>query len=544
MNQTRSGSAIVAVLLLVAIGVVMAASVLATADAASATARGEAARTQSRALAWSGVQGLMAELAEQRDGILDGEAPQVTPEWDLYTLDDGTRAVIRLVDLTPEAPGLIAPENAKLDLNSATAEMLAKVPGLDATLAGRIVAARQTRAFSSVEQLLGIEGIEPRMIYGGSAEAPGSTEADSALAGPGGGVASSSALGDLLTVFAFDPNVQLGLGGEDEFAGRLRVNLNQPWSDRLRSAITERMGDEAAKVVQDIMKSGQAFAHDADLVRVLRDLGSQPADWVKTLDLFTTSDDEFIPGRVDLNRAPPEVLTCLPGLTREKAAQIAHVRQTLDAESRRSPVWVVTEDVLTPDEFESVVDYVTTRSTQWRARIEVGFESDPEAGPLDAPMSLDELHAGSGDAPLAPHLAHHMIVDVVIDIASKRPRVAYLREVTLLEDMLDWADAAEPAASSSDSDVLAADAPEAEPETESDPELAEPDPWSFGEDFGGIDLGGDLDLGIDEAPDRGATSAADSNAGGGNQAGAAASQAGEASDRRIGRWTTRQGGKP
>ncbi len=168
--MSRRGGAILAVLFLMVIGIVIAASVLVSADAAGATSRAELHRTQSRAPAWSGVQAAMAELAEQRDGLLDGQAPEITAEWDLYTLDDGTRGGVRLIDLDPHSPAIILPENAKLDINTATAEMLARVPGLDATIGAAIVTARGSTPFTSVGQLLGVEGVTPEMLYGERAD--------------------------------------------------------------------------------------------------------------------------------------------------------------------------------------------------------------------------------------------------------------------------------------------------------------------------------------------------------------------------------------
>lgn len=532
MSARRSGSAIVAALLLVAIGVVIAATVLAAADAASATSRGEASRTQSRALAWSGVQAVMVELAEQRDSILAGAAPQVTPEWDLYTLDDGTHAVVRLVDLTPDAPGELASENAKLDLNASTKQMLARVQGLDAAMVDKILAARGARPFSSVEQLLSIEGISANLLYGSPASAE-SGPFDMAKLDAPVEPAAPAGLSHSLTVFSFDPNVQLGLGGEADAAGAMRVNLDQPWSDRLRAAIADRMGDPAAEVVGSIMRSGRSFTRDSDLVQVLRDLGADPADWIETLDIFTTSDDEFLPGRVDVNLAPPAVLACIPGITPEQAGHIATVRESLDAQTRSTPVWLVTEGVLTPDEFEQAIDFITTRSTQWRARIEVGIEAGDGDGSSPGVMTIDELSAGWDQPPTTPRLGHRMVIEAVIDIGSSRPRVAYLRDVTLLDEILAW-----PSPEPESEETAAPTTPVDEAGSDPSAQPTEEDPWSLDEDFAG------LDFGLDEPPPGELPApVAPASAGAATTGPQAGPESGGPVDRRIGRWSTRQGGK-
>lgn len=53
-----------------------------------------------------------------------------------------------------------AAPNERLDINRATAEELDELPGIGETLAGRIVAYRESHgAFSSPEELLAVEGI-------------------------------------------------------------------------------------------------------------------------------------------------------------------------------------------------------------------------------------------------------------------------------------------------------------------------------------------------------------------------------------------------
>lgn len=539
----RRGSTILAVFLLMVIGLVIVASVLVTADAASATSQAELQRTQSRALAWSGVQGLMAELAEQREELLDGQPPRITAEWDLYTLDDGTRGVVRLIDLDAASVGVITPENAKLDVNSATPEMLALAPGLDQAIAERIVEARDGSPFMSVGQLLQVEGITPEMLFGSGEAEPGGPAAGSeagALAG-GGALAPPEGLSGYLTVFSFDPNVQAGIEGGSDFRGNLRVNLDQSWSEEMGRAIAERFDQGTADIVKGMMDSGQSFKTDSELVRVLVDNRVEAEAWPEILDVFTTSDDQFLRGRVDLNTASAAVLACIPGILPEQAAAIETAREGIDPSMRLSPCWVVVEGLLSPEDYVLAADWVTTRSTQWRVRLEAGLErGDPLSGfDESAPMTLDQM-ISSWEEPAGNTLEHRVVLEAVIDVASTRPRVAYMREITLLEPVLSMqralreAEAAEDlSAEPVDSLAVGAEAEDPEgldPFFDEDPFLINPTEYDSGLDSGepsstdgpvedegeGLDPAGEADTEPRDPP--------------------------AMIDRRIGRWTTGKAG--
>lgn len=434
------------VLLLVVVIVTIAAMIGGTAAMATASERGAvtAARdlAQARAAAWSGVQAVMAELSEQREAILAGELPVVTESWELDAGTGGRRSVVRLVDLSADE-GLLVPESGRLDVNIATKQMLVDA-GIDDGLAGRIIAARDQKSFGSIEELRRVTGVTAAMLPGFAAAGMdddaglsrgGGTDAMvfGGSGGSGGAVgAGTPNLTELLTVFAFDPNIQSGLGERgEEFRGRQRVNLDQPWSDRLNDALVERFGEEAARGVERIMSEGTTFKTDKDVVVTLRRLNLQPETWGEILDIFTTSDDEYLIGRVDLRTAPEAVLAALPGVSAEQAREVVAARDRLAPEAMASATWLVTEGVLTPDDFESVVDHVTTRCMQWRVRVEGGLSfADGEESGIGGPVG----GAGGGTGALDPDqaLTPVVVLEAVVDISSQRVRVAYLRDVTLM----------------------------------------------------------------------------------------------------------------
>lgn len=343
---------------------------------------------QVRALAWSGVQAVVWELARQRDDILAGRTPRLTPAWELFVEPDGTRGIVRLVPL--DADVYLESESARLDVNTATAEMLGRVPGFDAAHAQAIVSGRQSRTYVSVEQAL-------RGIAGQNAPHEGAWRR-------------------LLTAHAFEPNVQFGIGpGGAERRGLRRVQVGGGWTDALASVLGERIGAEAAPRLRGLF-TGSGPRSASALADAVRRTGLDVRLWPILLDMFTFTADPYIPGRVDLNRAEATVLACLPGITPDAADRIVHARQYLDEEMLASPAWLVIEGLVTPEQFVQAFPYLTTRSFQWRARVEAG------------------VAAGDQALRLPPHevpLKRRVCYELVVDVSSRRPRIAYLRDITL-----------------------------------------------------------------------------------------------------------------
>lgn len=505
-TRGHRGSILLVVLVVVTIAALTGTTAMYLGEAGM-TAEGVALkRIQSRALAWSGVQAVMAELADQREALLDGRPPVLEEQWELFSDPSGTRGIIRLISLG-ESPA--TPEGAKLDINTATAEMLAKIPGLSGELSAAIVAERGGRPYSSVDDLLRVKGITPEMLREGSTDqepAPGTPDP---LDGPAVG-----GLAEYLTVFSFDPNIQCGLGdGGADHRGKLRVNLDTEWSDRLASAIDERFGEGASRGVKGLIDGGTKFKTCGDMIRAAARAGLKAGQCAPVLDVFTVSDDPFLLGKVDLNTARAEVLAAIPGISPEAADQIVQVRQTLSEDQRVSVTWPAAEGILTDEEFIQAVDHLTTRSMQWRVRVEAGTVRASDA---EESGGLDEAT-----------LSDRIVLEAVIDVASERPRVAYLRDVTL-EEMAG-------ALRSSVALALAELEETQEPAPEPEPEVVEAPPPSFG----------DLNLGQPKQPDpivRPATSPVESESQGPPApAAAGGGSPGQGTDRRLGRWTTGKG---
>ncbi len=410
--RSRRATVLFAVLLIVAIAIVIGTSVALATDARRTSMSGTLLRMQTRAMAWSGVQGALAELADQRVELVGGGDPTPIDSWEVTV--DGRRLIVRLVPIGGEGVFAVS-EAAKLNINVATPEMLAAIETLGDSGAAEIEALRGDAGIGSIEQVAAVQKTRPPASAGAGVfvAEPNEQSASSSLIGDSGG---EQDLRSLLTTFSADPNLQIGLGERGgEFAGYTRINLNQEWSDTLGDAVRRRFDDDVARFLEGAMRSGLKLEDDNAIVRELNKGRVPPEDWAQFIDAFTVSPDPYQIGRVDINRAPAAVLACLPGFDAEIAAAIVETRGRIGADSLRNPAWPVLEGVMDAAAFEAACGWVTARSLQWRVRVEAGFAAAAE-------------NDRDGTGPLE----HMTVLEAVLDLSENRPRVAYLRDVTYL----------------------------------------------------------------------------------------------------------------
>lgn len=567
MARARRGSILVMSLLVVTIGVLVGTSIIYYSGADRRAAKLGVQRVQSRAMAWSGVQVALAELGKARDALLEGEGPEITERWMTPAGEQAGRSREQWgFRVLSAGTSPLVSEMGKLDVNSATAEMLAKLPGVSAELAGRIVAKREQRRFTSVAELLSVEGVTTALLYGGEDSAPEADElksqdgAPNAAVAPGAdapvsdaatsvsGAGGGSGLSRYLTVYSFDPEVQVGFGAKaSESAGKQRININVAWSDELGQAIKDRFDEGVANGVKGLIERGEKFEKPSSIVKKLREFRVEPEGWVEVLDAFTTNPDQYRLGAVDLLTAPAIVLSCVPGITPEAASDIVARREKLDPTRRGTPVWPVLEGIMKPEEFEVAVDWLTSRSLQWRVVVEGGIFPEGEDGGLTTSLNMgsDATVGDRWDRGGVQPLRDRVVLEAVLDISSLRARVAYLREVTLLPTarLLAVADAArEDREQGFDQKPTGTEERASEVTEESSPDASHTEldrqalaPQRLDEEDGGARAGGQ-----DEGSGSGGVD--DGSAPAGSQEARAPGAPPAARDRRIGRWAPGTGG--
>jgi len=425
---------LIAVIIVAGVALLVTAGILMLVRGETAGAATLERSAQSRALAWSGVQAIGTALDDQRAAILAGEAPTIDGELIIY--ESGSRlGVIRLLPVEGDN-SLLAPQNARVDLTGSDATALTATGLVDSEMAGRIIAHRGSLGgrFQSELELLSVPGISTKLLFGellsgGGGAGLGSeglsegrrgtgTNAGSGVRGGGGAgggetieidemarsrgvTASARGLMDVVTVHGYEPMLQR--------SGASRIQLVPPWTDAIAKAVTERFGEGAADGVRGLME--RPDLEESLLGKALAGLRLAPRDWVDPLDVLTTEPGEYHGGRIDINRAPYEVLLAVAGMTAPQAAEIVRQRESLSAEERSTPVWPLLRGIVEPEEFGNFVHRLTVRSWLWRVRL--------VAGEVAAETPEEEL-------------AHPIIWEVVFDLSTPRWRIAYMRDITLL----------------------------------------------------------------------------------------------------------------
>ncbi len=408
----RRSFILLAVLVVMVSAILVATSLLFVAQTEAAGAAGAGDAAQARALLWSGAQAIMAELHAQKGKILAGEMPALEPQYVIY--ETSTRAGV--VRLLPVARGgaVISAEAGKLDLNVIDAASLARTGMVDAAVAESIASwrSRLGRPIQSVTELMEVPGVSVDTLFGSSDalfatvraftsmnEGSGSSGIDELLAAPARGLA------DVVTAFSVEPAVQR--------SGKLRINLNVQWSDELGRRVEERFCADAAVVLKQIFDSGARFENESALFATMRQYQTPIEQWPEIIDTFTTDSGDLHFGRLDINTAPREVLRALPGVTAEQADQIMSVREELSPDQRATIAWPAVRQILKPEQYELLAGQITTRCWTYRVRIAAGeVDADDPTGPISNPQ----------------------IQELVIDLCGPKPRLAYLRDITLLQD--------------------------------------------------------------------------------------------------------------
>ncbi|MDH7570046.1 MAG: type II secretion system protein GspK [Armatimonadota bacterium] len=318
---SNAGSALVATLFVMVLLIALAAAAATQVRLHVRSARASVSELQRMQLAMAAVR--YAEVVLRRD---ETATDSLDEEWAL--LGDGGRLAYSL------EPGQfrvqIIDAASRININTATEEMLLHLPGVEQSLADAILDWREEGdtprpsgakadyyqalptpylprggPFETVGELLLVRDVTPELLYG-----PPQTT------GLGEEPTTDKPLSEWITVLSRERNVSA--------QGQPRVNLNTASAEALMNAAGGALTPQQAQAIVTYRQQSGEFTSVAGLL----DVPGLGVDQARALmDVTTTVTGATIDGRVNVNTAPAEVLAALPGMTPEAAEAIVVARE-------------------------------------------------------------------------------------------------------------------------------------------------------------------------------------------------------------------------
>ena len=274
----------------------------------------------------------------------------------------------------------IVDEAAKMNLNSATNDMLLKVQGMTTELAAAIIDWRsedtqssaggadsgyylllddpyeaKNSPFETVDELLLVRGAEPEMLTGRDINRNGVIDPEERDLRNGEGLQLEIGFYDYFTVYSREPNT--AADGED------RVNVNsantQEISDLLRDVVSE---DRFFPMVERVRRRRPY----QNAIHFYYSVGLEYDEFREIADRVTVEDRRTLTGRVNVNTAPRHILLCLPELDESDVDALIQGRQ--GSEARTDGIAWITQ-VLPEEKAIAIGGVVTTRSYQFSVDI-------------------------------------------------------------------------------------------------------------------------------------------------------------------------------
>ena len=273
-------------------------------------------------------------------------------------------------------------EGSKLDINVADEDQLSALPGITQEAVEGILDWRdaddetleqgaessyystldppytaKNAPFESLDELLRVRGIDAAMLYGEDRNRNGildpcEDDGDGSFPPDDADGQLDRGLIDYLTVFSRE------LNRTKEGKSRLL------WSDAQPQDLGSRLGEAGASegFVQRVQLTKTQAGDASSLAEIVLRVGpADAADLAILLDEVTVIEGDQIPGRINVNTCPRELLLGL-GLEEEQADAILERRLQADSELN-SPAWV--SAVLDFPVFAQLVDRITTRADQF-----------------------------------------------------------------------------------------------------------------------------------------------------------------------------------
>jgi type II secretory pathway component PulK len=289
-------------------------------------------------------------------------------------LDDDRDADFGLVD-----------EASRININSASSDMLLKLPGMTAELADAIMDWRdedsdispsgaeseyyllgeppyycKNSEFETVEELLLVRGASADVLYGEDTDRDDLldlNENDGSDSDPPDNANGSLDRGIIsyITVHSSEPNTSAD--------GQQRIDVNNRDTQQISDLLAEVVDDDRRYLLLVNIRAGQPYDNILEFY-YQSDLTAE--EFSQIADRLTAGEDEERAGLVNVNTAPRDVLLCLPELDENDVDELISHRQDSDADTS-SIAWVA--EILDQEKGEAIGSFITTRSYQFSADI-------------------------------------------------------------------------------------------------------------------------------------------------------------------------------
>ena len=281
--------------------------------------------------------------------------------------------------------GLVS-EASKLNLNTATLEMLEALPGMTAELAASIIDWRdpdsdptangvesnyylslgtpyncKNAPFETADELRLVMGGDRDVLYSEDLNQNGildANENDGDTLNPpdnADGILDAGLL-EYVTVYSREPNKRAD--------GSARINITTQRRE-LMDYLQQTIGSDRANQIIGAM--GPDLNNIRSTLEFCVRSKMTPAEFAQISDALTVSSDQYLRGLVNVNTASAKVLACIPGLDSVLAEKLVAARRDKTSDDLKCLAWVV--GILDDNTCIQAGPYLTTRSYQFRADI-------------------------------------------------------------------------------------------------------------------------------------------------------------------------------
>lgn len=334
-------------------------------------------QVQSRELVNGAIAYAQALATEAIDTTLAEEAQPLGEDWIILISPDheqDDRASYGLID-----------EAAKVNLNTASADMLLKLPGMNEELAAAIIDWRdgdselttngaedeyyllleepytaKNGSIESIDELLLIKGFTRQIIYGEDTNRNGvldANENDGDESDPPDNADGTLDAG----IFPYATVYTVQSNQDDN--GNNKPNINNQNLGEVSTVVQQNLENARFLIVMDNIRNNRPFTNLIDFYYKSQ---MTTEEFAKVADQLSDRNGQNIPGRININTAPRKVLLCLPELEEADIDNLINHRTSKSEDDLGSIAWV-TEALGEEGKAKAIAigSFITTTSNQF-----------------------------------------------------------------------------------------------------------------------------------------------------------------------------------